>query len=66
VTFARTIDFSGTRRLTVKIPVSLAPPIALRNVYAVGTLASPPVTVAGTLGVHDCAASVPGAGVQLP
>jgi hypothetical protein len=52
--------------LTVKIPPSLAPPIALRNVYAVGTLANPPVTVAGTLVVHDCAASVPGAGAQLP
>ncbi|HEV2642062.1 MAG TPA: hypothetical protein VGT98_05125, partial [Candidatus Elarobacter sp.] len=66
VTFARTVDFSGTRRLTVKVPVSLAPPIALRNVYAVGTLANPPVTVAGTLFVHDCAATVPGAGPQLP
>ena len=66
VTFARGIDFSGTRRLTVKIPASLAPPISLRNVYAVGTLVNPPVTVAGTLAVHDCAATVPGAGVQLP
>ncbi|HWT06492.1 MAG TPA: hypothetical protein VN224_12095, partial [Xanthomonadales bacterium] len=66
VTFARGIDFSGTRRLTVKVPVALAPPIALRNVYAVGTLSNPPVTVAGTLVVHDCAATVPGAGAQLP
>jgi hypothetical protein len=66
VTFSRGIDFSGTRRLTVKVPVSLAPPIALRNVYAVGTLANPPVTAAGTLVVHDCAATVPGAGAQLP
>nr|MDQ6944351.1 phosphodiester glycosidase family protein [Candidatus Eremiobacteraeota bacterium] len=66
VTFARAIDFRGTRRLTVKVPPSLAPPIALRNVYAVGTLANPPVTVAGTLVVHDCTASVPGAGTQLP
>jgi hypothetical protein len=64
VTFARGIDFSGTRRLTVKIPLSLAPPIALRNIYAVGTLANPPVIAAGTLVVHDCAATVPGA--QLP
>jgi len=65
VTFARAIDFSGTRRLTVKVPLSLAPPIALRSVYAVGTLANPPVTTAGTLVVHDCAATVPGAGVPL-
>jgi len=66
VTFARGIDFTGTRRLTVKLPASLAPPLALRNVYAVGTLANPPVTVAGTLVVHDCVATVPGAGAQLP
>ncbi len=66
VTFARAIDFRDTRRLTVKIPVSLAQPIALRNIYAVGTLANPPVTVAGSLVVHDCAASIPGAGAQLP
>ncbi|MEA2784326.1 MAG: hypothetical protein QOF71_430 [Candidatus Eremiobacteraeota bacterium] len=66
VTFARGIDFSGTRRLTVKLPHSLAPPIALRSIYAVGTLANPPVTTAGTLVVHDCAATVPGAGAQLP
>jgi exopolysaccharide biosynthesis protein len=65
VTFARAIDFSGTRRLTVKVLLSLAPPIALRSVYAVGTLANPPVTTAGTLVVHDCAATVPGAGVSL-
>jgi exopolysaccharide biosynthesis protein len=66
VTFARAIDFSGTRRLTAKVPPSLAPPLALRNVYAVGTLANPPITAAGALVVHDCAASVPGAGPQLP
>lgn len=66
VTFARTVDFRDTRRLTVKVPIVLAPPIALRNVYAVGTLASPPVTTAGTLVVHDCTAAVPGASVQAP
>ena len=66
VTLARGIDFSGTRRITAKIPASLAPPLALRNVYAVGTLASPPVTAAGTLIVHDCAATVPGAGSHVP
>ena len=65
LTFARGIDFSGPRRLTAKIPHSLAPPIALRNIYAVGTLANPPVTTAGTLVVHDCAATVPGSGVPL-
>jgi hypothetical protein len=63
VTFARRIDFADTRRLTVKVPPSLAPPVALRNLYVVGTLANPPVVSSGTIGVHDCSASVPGTGV---
>ncbi|MBV8368827.1 MAG: phosphodiester glycosidase family protein [Candidatus Eremiobacteraeota bacterium] len=61
VTFARAIDFAGTRRLGVAVPRSLAPPIALRNFYVVGTLANPPLTAAGTVGVHDCVATFPGA-----
>jgi Phosphodiester glycosidase len=61
VTFARTIDFTGTRRLSVTVPRALAPPIALRNFYVVGTLANPPLAVAGTIGVHDCTVTVPGA-----
>jgi hypothetical protein len=61
VTFARSIDFDVTRRLSVAVPAALAPPIAIRNFYAVGTLANPPLSVAGTLSVHDCAATFPGA-----
>jgi exopolysaccharide biosynthesis protein len=60
-TFARAIDFTGTRRLTASVPRALAPPVVLRNVYVVGTLASPPVAASGAIGVHDCVASVPGA-----
>ncbi|HEY0395877.1 MAG TPA: phosphodiester glycosidase family protein [Candidatus Elarobacter sp.] len=60
ITFARALDFTGTRRLSAKIPASLAPPIAIRNFYVAGTLASPPVTAAGTVGIHDCSATVPG------
>ncbi|HZX68121.1 MAG TPA: hypothetical protein VFE70_04505, partial [Candidatus Elarobacter sp.] len=61
VTFARSVDFNGTRRLNVAVPPSLAPPIALRNLYVVGTLANPPLSVAGALAVHDCTATFPGA-----
>jgi Phosphodiester glycosidase len=60
LTFARGIDFSGTRVLTVKVPRSLAPPVALRNLYVVGTLANPAITASGTVGVHDCTETVPG------
>ncbi|HYW52403.1 MAG TPA: phosphodiester glycosidase family protein [Dongiaceae bacterium] len=66
VTFARNIDFSGTRTLAVKVPPSLAPPVALRNVYVVGTLANPAVTASGEIAVHDCAATVPGAAPPSP
>ncbi len=51
ITFARAIDFSGVRKLSAKIPAALAPPLALRSFYAVGTLANPPVTAAGTLAI---------------
>jgi hypothetical protein len=61
VTFARAINFSGTQRLAVRIPPALAPPIVLHAVYVVGTLANPAVTAAGSLGVHDCTLTVPGA-----
>jgi hypothetical protein len=60
VTFARAIGFTGTQRLTIRIPPALAPPIVLHAVYVVGTLANPAVTAAGSLGVHDCTLSVPG------
>jgi exopolysaccharide biosynthesis protein len=60
VTFARAVTFRDTRRLDVAISPELAPPIVLHAVYAVGTLANPPVTAAGSLGVHDCALMVPG------
>ena len=61
-TLIRTVDFSGTRRASVPVPASLAPPIALRNLYVLGTLANPPVTAAGTVAVHDCSANVAGFG----
>jgi hypothetical protein len=61
VTFARSIDFNATRRLAATVPALLAPPIAIRNFYAVGTLANPPLTVAGALSIHDCTATFPGA-----
>jgi len=41
----------------------------VRNFYVVGTLASPPVTAAGTIVVHDCTASIAGSapgGGQAP
>jgi exopolysaccharide biosynthesis protein len=63
-TFVRSIDFATTRRLTVAVPHALAPPIAVRNFYLVGTLANPPLATAGTIGLHDCIASVAGSALR--
>lgn len=62
IAFARALDFSGTRRLSAKVPPGLAPPLTLRSFYVVGTLANPPVTAAGTVTVADCVATLPGSG----
>jgi len=59
--FARSIDFNATRRLAATVPAVLAPPIAIRNFYAVGNARHPPLTVAGALSIHDCTATFPGA-----
>jgi hypothetical protein len=49
LTFARTIDWSGWRRLREQIPDDLTPPVRLVSLYAVGTLGDTPVHAAGTL-----------------
>jgi hypothetical protein len=59
-TFVRTLDFSETRRLSIAIGPSLAPPIVLHALYAVGSLATPPVRARGALLVHDCTTTVAG------
>jgi hypothetical protein len=59
-TLVRTVDFSGTRRVSATVPASLAPPVALRNLYVLATLANPPVTAAGSIAVHDCTATIAG------
>ncbi len=66
VTLARALDFTGMRRVTAAIPASLAPPIALRSLYVVGTLASPPVAASGVVEIRDCSASIAGAPPRSP
>ncbi|HTJ28362.1 MAG TPA: phosphodiester glycosidase family protein [Candidatus Limnocylindria bacterium] len=61
VTFARAIDFTGRRRLHVRVPAALAPPVALHSLYVVGTLAHPPIAAAGTIGVGECTVTLAGA-----
>jgi len=60
VAFAHVLDASQTRRVSANVPRSLAPPIALHGFSVLAAPASAPLGAAGTLGVHDCAATVPG------
>ena len=61
VTLAPAIDFTGVRRLSIGGLVGLAPPLALRDVYVVGTLAVPAIRAAGSVGVEHCTATLAGA-----
>ncbi len=60
ITLAPAIDFTGVRRLSVGGLVGLAPPLALRDVYIVGTLATPAIRAAGSVGVEHCTATIAG------
>jgi Phosphodiester glycosidase len=61
VTLAPAIDFTGVRRLSTGGLAGLAPPLALREVYVVGTLAMPAIRAAGSVGVEHCTATLAGA-----
>jgi hypothetical protein len=61
VTLAPAIDFTGVRRLSIGGLVGLAPPLALSDVYVVGTLATPAIRAAGSVGVERCTATLAGA-----
>jgi hypothetical protein len=60
VTLAPAIDFTGIRRLSIGGIAGLAPPLELRDVYVVGTLATPAIRAAGTVDVERCTATVAG------
>jgi hypothetical protein len=61
ITLAKAIDFTGVRRLSIGGLVGLAPPLALRDVYVAGTLATPAIRAAGSVGIARCTATLAGA-----
>ncbi len=61
ITLVKAIDFTGVRRFSAGGLVGLAPPLALRDVYVVGTLALPAIRIAGSVGIARCTATVAGA-----
>jgi len=60
VTLIKALREPATERVDVRIPAALAPPLVLQSVYVVGTLAVPPVHVAGSVTVRDCRLTLPG------
>jgi hypothetical protein len=60
LTLVKELREPGTQRVTVRIPPALAPPLVLQSFYIVGTLAVPPVHVAGSVTVRDCRLTLPG------
>lgn len=66
LTLARSVDWTGAERRTVRIPRTLAPPLALQSIYAIGTLGRAPLKAAGTIGLRDCDLLVPGSAPRVP
>ncbi len=66
LTLAKTIDWTGAERREVRIPAALAPPIALRSFYVVGSLGPTPVKSSGTIGIRACEVTLPGTAAQMP
>jgi hypothetical protein len=66
LTLAKTVDWTGAQRRTVRIPAALAPPIVLQSIYVVGSLGLAPVKSAGTIGIRACAVTLPGTAPQTP
>ena len=66
LTLAKTIDWTGAQRREVRVPAALAPPIVLQSIYVVGSLGPAPIKSAGTIGIRDCEATVPGTAPHSP
>jgi hypothetical protein len=60
LTLAKSVDWSGWRRLEIALPPDLNPPVKLVSLYAVGTLGGAPVRAAGSLGFRSAAVTLAG------
>ncbi len=47
LTLAKSVDWTGRRRVEIALPPDLNPPVRLTSVYVVRSLAVPPVRMAG-------------------
>jgi len=60
LTLAKTIDWTGWRRLEIALPPDLNPPVKLVSLYAVGSLGAAPVRAAGSLAFRNSAVVIAG------
>jgi hypothetical protein len=60
LTLAKSVDWSGWRRVAVALPPDLNPPAQLTSVYVVRSLGGPPVRAAGALRLRNLAVALPG------
>jgi exopolysaccharide biosynthesis protein len=60
LTLARSVDWTGWRRVRVALPPELNPPVQLTAIYVVRSLGGPPVRAAGTLRLRALAVVLPG------
>ncbi len=60
LTLAKSVDWTGWRRIAIVLPPDLNPPVRLTSVYVVRSLGGAPVTAAGTLRFRALAVIIPG------
>jgi hypothetical protein len=60
LTLAKSVDWTGWRRVTIALPPDLNPPVRLTSIYVVRSLGGPPVSAAGTLRFRGLAVVIPG------
>jgi len=60
LTLAKSVDWSGWRRIAIALPPDLNPPVRLTSIYVVKSLGGPPVIAAGTLRFRALAVVIPG------
>jgi hypothetical protein len=60
LTLAKSVDWTGWRRISIALPPDLNPPVRLTSVYVVRSLGGAPVTATGTLRFRGLAVVIPG------
>ena len=60
LTLAKSVDWTGWRRIAIALPPDLNPPVRLTSIYVVRSLGGPPVRSAGALRFRALAVVVPG------